>query len=376
MSIDVLAYNALNSDIKVLRITNANRTTALNSLNTECSGYITTINTNGPQILSSRLIRPELWSNIPTGESWVAGFKVCDTSGFFRCGSTCSWTVPAGVTSARFQIWGAGSMSGAAGCCGGSPFGGTGAYASVIIPVTAGNTYVLCGGCAFCCHSCWNQPANLNGCPSFVTGSGLTNFCAQGGVANKCTQIASRRTYFVETAIPVGASIPSIENLGEAVSYLGYCLCATGSSFCSNAMSTPYNYNGCLTCGGGFMHNPHMMYQMEHSSTSLPYGSAASGTVFGIRGSYSETCMNHHCKCGYMKSAPIYGFESASQCIFSIQGATTCGGNYCAASSTFGAVIPSMQIPGAGGFAMQVAGGCLSICGDTGRMGMVCVSYK
>jgi hypothetical protein len=376
MSIDVLTYNTLNNENQLLRTTSASLTTGINNLNSECSGYQTTINTSGPQIVSSRLIRPELWSIIPTGSGWTTGFKVCDTSGFFRCGACCAWTVPGGVTCARFQIWGAGAGSGAAGCCGGSGFGGTGAYASVIIPVTAGNVYTLCAGCALCCYASWNQTSNANGCASYVTGSGLTNFCAAGGIGNICAEIASRRTYFLEAGIGGGASIPSITDLGEAFSYLGYCLCATGSSFCSNAISTPYNYNGCLTCGGGFMHNPHMLYQMEHATGSLPYGSATCGTVFGIRGSFTETCMNHYCKCGYMKSAPIYGFESESQCCFQIQGGTTCGGNYCAASSSFGAVIQSMRIPGAGGFAMQVAGGCLSICGDAGRMGMVCVSYK
>jgi hypothetical protein len=371
MSIDVLAYNALNADIKASRTCSANLTTTISDLNSNCTTYSNIINSNAPIItLSNRMIRPEIWQAIPTGESWTAGFKVCDTSEYFRCGSTCSWTVPAGVTCARFQIWGAGASSGAAGCCGGAPFGGSGAYASVVMPVTAGDTYILCGGCAFCCYGTWNAQSNQNGCQSFVTGTGLTNFCADGGIGNLCTQSTDRNVYYRQGTCAT-SPMPDPGYTG----YLGYCLCGSGSSWCHDGYSTPYNYNGCLTCGAGFMSNPHLMYQSEHSS-ALAYGSASSGTVYGIRGSYPEICLNLHCACGYVKNVPIYGFESSSQCCFCRNGGTSCGGNYCSASATFGAVIPSLLIPGSGGYAMQVAGGCLSICGDAGRMGMVCVSYK
>lgn len=374
MTIDVLAYNALNLENIPLRTTNTALTTCIGNLNTTCSAALSCINNNGPVVINGRLYRPEMWSFIPTlpadGSAWTTGFKVCDTSGYFRCGACCAWTVPGGVTCVRFQIWGAGGESGAAGCCGGAPFGGSGAYASVIMPVTAGNVYTLCSGCALCCYSCWNCIGNGNGCASYVTGTGLTNFCAMGGIANLCTEAVDRRIYYYSTnivdALPA-CTVPA---------YLGYCICGTGSSFCHPQNSTPYSYAGILCCGSGYSAQPHMMLAMMHSVCSTAYGSATGGTVYGIAGGYTETCMNHYCKCGYMKSPPIYGFESSSQCTFSISGGTSCGGNYCSASSTFGAVTQSLQIPGAGGFAMQVAGGCLAICGDAGRMGMVCVSYK
>jgi hypothetical protein len=188
-----------------------------------------------------------------------------------------------------------------------------------------------------------------------------------GGIGSLCQQLIDRSIYYriCTTLIPDPGSW----------AYFGYGLCGTGSSFCHAQYTTPYNYNGCLTCGGGFMSNPHVMYQMEHSS-ALAYGSATGGTVYGIRGAYPEVCLNHYCMCGYMKHPPIYGYESSSQCTFGFSGGISCGGNYCSTNATFGSVTPSMQIPGAGGFAMQVAGGCISICGDAGRMGMVCVCYK
>ena len=374
MSIDVLAYNSLNLENAPLRTTNANLTTCINNLNSACSGYQTLVNSNAPIVLSGKVYRPEMWSFIPTspadGSSWTTGFKVCDTSGYFRCGRCCLWTVPAGVTCARFQIWGAGGMAGAAGCCGGSPFGGSGAYASVIIPVTAGRTYSLCAGCAFCCYACWNTTGNVQGCASYVNGCCLSGFCAQGGVANLCQEMIERSVYY-----HIVSPVDSRPAFTGCIPYLGYCICGTGSSFCHPQNSTPYSYAGTLCCGSGFASQTHMMLSMYHSSARFN-GSAVNGTVYGIYGGYGETCMNHYCKCGYMKHPPIYGFESESQCCFQISGGQTCGGNRCAATTTFGAVTQSMRIPGAGGFAMQVAGGCLTHCGDAGRMGMVCVSYK
>lgn len=366
---DVLSYNALNQENQKIRTSNAALDSCISTLNSQCQTYLSCIATNSPTIINGKVVRPEMWSYIPTGSDWTSGFKVCDTSGYFRCNACCAWTVPAGVTCARFQIWGAGGMSGSAGCCGGAPFGGSGAYASVIMPVQSGWAYTLCAGCAFCCYAGWNTTANQNGCSSFVTGCNLTNFCAMGGIGSICTEIIDRSIYyFVTNTID---AIPACTSLA----YLGFCLCGTGSSFCSSAISTPYSGAGTLCCGSGFASEPHLMYQMYHSSATS-YGTAVGGTVYGINGAYSEFCINPTCTCGYAKHPPVYGFTDLSQCVFEFNPASSSGGNLCSASATFGATTPSLQIPGAGGFAMRAYGGCVSICGDAGRMGMVCVSYK
>lgn len=381
MTIDVLAYNSLNAENQQIRTCNTTLDSNVSTLNSQCASYLTCICNNVPSVINGKALRPEMWSLIETGSGWTAGFKVCDPSGYFRCGNSCTWVVPAGVTCARFQIWGAGGQSGAAGCCGGSPFGGSGAYASVIIPVSAGWSYTLCAGCANCCYAQWNTAANQNGCQSYVTGCNLSNFCANGGIGSLCQEQIDRGIYYSRTS-----PIPAI----ATYSYLGYCLCGTGSSYCANGWSTPFGFawwsgagtagagpNGAGTCGygSGYAGQPHLSYQAEHSS-ALAYGSATGGVVYGISGSYGEMCINHYCHCGYAKAPPIYGFESSSQCLFIFTGSTSSGGNYCSANATFGSVTPSLLIPGAGGFAQQVNGGCVSLCGDAGRMGMVCVCYK
>ncbi len=108
---------------------------------------------------ASSMLQANQWCRIPTGwgedglGSWTNGFKVCDTSGYYRCGSSCTWTVPGGTTCVRFQIWGSGGGTSESRCCMHTMPGDTGAYASVIMPVTSGSSYTMCGGCAYCCYA-------------------------------------------------------------------------------------------------------------------------------------------------------------------------------------------------------------------------------
>jgi len=344
---DVLLYNSLNDS------------------NNEAEGRITTINqeiadqeaalataeqrlaaTNASLASGGEVGNFSLWCLIPEnpadGSSWSDGLKVCDTSGYYRCGASCTWTVPAGATCARFQLWGAGAPSGSSCCCGFAPVGGSGAYASVIMPVTAGNSYTLCAGCAYCCYAS-RSTANADGCPSYVTGSGLTNFCADGGEGNIFCEIKVRGVEGTES---------------NYCMYLGACICDSGSTTC---------YTGGYTCQIGCTDNQWSNKFGFKRSCKTYYGSATSGTVYGINGMFSAIAVGH-CSCTYFWSAPVYGYPSTSCCseIFS----TGCGGCYRAGQSGY------RQIPGAGGWGSVTMGGCNTVCGDAGRMGMVCVSWK
>ena len=107
----------------------------------------------------------------------------------FTSPGSSSWTVPSGVTLATFEIWGAGGGGGSVCCCmcyQGGPGGSGGGYSRNTIAVTAGLTYSICvgaggmtatvGNCTL--HSCcYGQPGGT----TYVTGAGLTNFCAVGG---------------------------------------------------------------------------------------------------------------------------------------------------------------------------------------------------
>lgn len=103
--------------------------------------------------------------------------------------TSCTWVVPAGITRARFEVWGAGGGGGAHCCCDcyRNSYGGAGGgYSSVIISVSPGASYVACagyGGMVTAVGSCtlhWCCQGGTGG-TSYVQGTGLSGFCATGG---------------------------------------------------------------------------------------------------------------------------------------------------------------------------------------------------
>ena len=349
---DVLAYSAFNQQVQL----NQQIVAKTSCLSTKCSEtaalQAVAVGFSTATICWLQCIEPCLlrdpyngyvsgyWSSIPSLTGASTGFKVCDVNSQFNCGACCAWTVPAGVTRARFQLWGAGGGSGAGCCCGGSPFGSTGAYASVIIPVTAGDTYTLCSGCAYRCFSDYSSEGRVPGCPSFVVGNGLSNFCANGGQGRLGTWMSA-----YGKADPYRLSNISYPNAGA-------CFCKAGTDYCYS--------NSCATCGT-IPHVPGASYFGTTTSATSP------SIVYGIRGMWPCICFdtNHY---GAERHPPIYGFEASSQCAPSYSSGTCCGYN-CRAAAGY------LNIPGAGGFYSHYMGGNANICGDMGRMGMVCVTY-
>jgi hypothetical protein len=99
-------------------------------------------------------------------------------------GGCCNlWAVPADTTEIRFELYGAGSSSMGACCCGAAWPGGSGAYAVKTIKeedgaFNVGDTYSICSGGTGCC---WPGRGGCRGHTSYVNGSGLSNLCAMGG---------------------------------------------------------------------------------------------------------------------------------------------------------------------------------------------------
>lgn len=287
-----------------------------------------------------------LWACLPLLTSPTGCLCVYDSaSGYVRCNACCLWTVPAGASKAQFQIWGAGSPTGIACCCGGSPHGANGAYATTIIDVTPGWTYTLCAGCAFCCFATVGTTSNQPGCPSYVTGCKLTNFCAMGGHGN----IACYMRY-----LHVSLSECRYRGAGTGTSQ-GPCLCATGSHYCfSNS------------CGTGTI-VPFIVDQEQ-----LFYGTATDSCVFGFPavrgGSFLDT--NNY---GYHQHPPVIGpchtLQSGSSCCITFTSGSCCGGCLFAANNGI------FCYPGAGGAATHMMGGSVSYCADSGRGGMVRVTW-
>ena len=119
----------------------------------------------------------------------TGGTGGCGTTGVVS-GCCCAWTVPAGITSIIVELWGGGGGGGSAVgcmCCHYGSGGGGGAYSrKTLTGLTAGTVYTICagpGGCgggkagmsgAACC-------CGIGGGTTYMTGTGLTNFCAGGG---------------------------------------------------------------------------------------------------------------------------------------------------------------------------------------------------
>ncbi len=350
MAADVLTYNALQEINQELKAESAVLSAGITSAGGGGdSGGAVDYTDQKAIVAGAGAPNAGLWCMIPknaaSGGSWTGGFKVCETSSYKRCNASCNWTVPAGVTCARFQVWGAGGGSGTSCCCGGSPNGGNGAYASVIMPVTAGQTYTLCAGCAYCCFTERAQ-MTVDGEPSYVQGQGLTNFCAEGGESNIYCESRERKHK------------AAYEQNGYCA-YMGSCICNTGTDYCSENQQT-----------GGVGHpDDHYDYGDQATSNHKTfYGTGPTGTdVWGIPGQWAYNRYTYGAKAHCTWSPGVYGFPTSSCCCYCFSNEN---GGCC-----YQACYCAHQIPNAGAFGYSTCGGDNHGCADIGRMGMVCVSY-
>ena len=104
-------------------------------------------------------------------------------------GQCCLWTVPAGTTSIQFEILSGGGPGGSSGGDYDHGVGGAGGnYTMKSLKKSGGAfqggcTYTICAAGTSDCSCCCSCNMNCrHGCVSYVTGPGLTNFCAIGGM--------------------------------------------------------------------------------------------------------------------------------------------------------------------------------------------------
>lgn len=286
-----------------------------------------------------------LWTSVlPKIPSPAGTLCVYDSGAYFRGGNSCTWTVPAGITTARFELWGAGAGSQAPICCGHAPTGNSGAYASVCMTVVPGAQYLLCAGAANSNQTYCGGTTDVSGCPSYVTGTGLTNFCAMGGCANllyTMCQLGNERAVFCCRWAGQG--------------YAG----TAGGGICGSGFGA--------VCAGSYGSGP--VYR-NFLPTTTYYGTATGATVYGIKGQVGAEQWNgdaYGAACNYSLPLPN-GQMSAIVCDTWTSG-NCCGSRGIAACSGF------HLVPGHGGFWSHAMGGSTSIYGDWGRTGMVKVSW-
>lgn len=133
----------------------------------------------------------------------TGGTGGCATVG--TTGACCNWIVPAGITSIVIEIWGGGGGGGApptCQCCIVAGGGGGGSYARKTLEVAPGSAYTICvgggglGGIPTTQSTCC---CGLKGGTTYMTGSGLGDFCAEGGYGGE-----SRCSSFLNIVSPNG----------------------------------------------------------------------------------------------------------------------------------------------------------------------------
>lgn len=362
MAIDVNLINAFLEENNTI-LTGAAYTTAFNSaFNSACSAAA------APAFQSAINQCPcavTLWCCIPIMSGATGSINVCDVSGFFRCGAQCTWTVPSGITCAQFQLWGPGAGSMAGCCCGGGMPGGTGAYVTAIVPVSAGQIYCMCAGCSICCYPqpaggyCAKQP------PTWITGPAFCNLCAEGGTnwspMNSVDQGCQGST-------ATGSGWCTHQFFPNSGTIAGPCICGSNN----------YCFGGsCATCGEIVVH--------RNFNTNY-FGSTVSpaGFIYGIPGLHGGLCLDTN-NFGHFTNPPVinlthtgaFGGAPDCGCRICFTSETCLGGANCnAGHSPSNGAGNVMQFPGAGGFGQHAMGGGNSHCGDAGRMGMVRVTFK
>lgn len=282
------------------------------------------------------------------------GFKVCDNSGYYRCNRNCNWSVPSGVSNVQIQMWGPGSGTSGNCCCGGSPFGPSGAYMVLQFSVNQGETYCFCSGCAYCCWGEQTTPG-ICGSPTYFRSTSGICACADSGISCFCYWNEDLKS----NTATCGHRIPDPD--------------LAGSGSCSANRCSGWNF-----CYDDWEDESRACHAFASRTTFHLQSQASNGreiTYYGLNGLWPAHCTGGSGNCLHSStgfSTPVFGFES---CVCT---ATYTGGdmNEGQRGCYWNAPNGYLRIPGAGGYHTYSCGGGNACQGDSGRMGMICVSWE
>lgn len=289
-------------------------------------------------------------------------------TGSFTGNACCLWTVPAGVTKARFEIWGPGSSGGSGGnCCGFTPWGTSGSFLAFTLNVTAGCQYTLCAAnsncslCMYCCGCNAYQQAGCYSscCCSYVLGYGIDTAAAPGG---RWDLVESMRARFCSC----GINCASPDKWGApGFTANGLCIC-WNSTLCQQSNST------CRTV------------RPQADWTVRPCAAFTNCNVITLsiptihQGAFIST--DHYGSASLLPTYPKCGWRASESCTNVLPSGSITEDSY--QSATCGACDRSLlshcccfNNPGIGGTWATTAGGCTNKYGDRGRAGMVKVIY-
>ena len=207
-------------------------------------------------------------------------------------GCCLQWTVPADIQMVKFEILSGGGPGGSSGHSHEEPVGGQGGnYAMQYLlasdsEFTAGTSqYSLCAAgtsfCSCCDHCC---TACRDGCPSYVTGDGLSNFCAVGGRGGPTSWDVMSSCYNCQRS--------SQCNQGNYSA--GWVQSSTNPGFCG-IPETPTPKSMGYTGTSGDMHHAYNCCQENFTMAGVPTGPFSSQSGFGKDLCTSDnTCCSAH----------------------------------------------------------------------------------
>ena len=213
----------------------------------------------------------------------------------------------------------------------------------------------MCAGCAYCCYGCFTNVQA--GADSYVTGPGLSNFCAQGGDNCYCRMVK-------DYGICMG--LACTYNQFWCCQFMGLCpIQQNDLCLCDNIPASNYGY--------GRSHN-RMACPIIYNSNIKFHGSATGGDVYGYDGMYSQYSV--HNSLGWcVKYPPVYGWLGCwdnGRCSCTQEGCCLWNSGCCRKAENGYRYVPSH--PGA--LTIKCGGHTNDPFGDSGRMGFVCVSWK
>ena len=284
--------------------------------------------------------RTQMMNRLKTGQELVFAGACYPFENSYCRNTMCCWIVPAGVTRLTFELWGGGGGGGASCCCMVGIPGGAGSYARKMVKAAtpgglAGCVYQLFAGFASCCSP--TAGCGFRGCTTYVTGFGLTNFCAEGGIPgqNLCWPTSTGGPNF-------GCSYFTANcNKGWAWN------CANYATFCACYFGADYGIPGC----GGALYTDCCNPNFCQFKTIRPLpGNLPATAMTGAGQSYiTNRICNSDCDQG--------GWDGCRS------GYGIIGGS-------------GVGTPGAGGISGATCAGNTCVCGGPGGSGMIRVTYS
>jgi hypothetical protein len=180
-------------------------------------------------------------------------------------GQCCLWTVPAGVSTATFEIWSGGGGGGMACCCQQGGGAGSGGYAIKTCTVTPGEQFRICAAGSTCCDS-GNLAGHVGSCSFVCSLSGgaaspweakvCGGYCV-GGSCNRCYYFINCYTCCTMCYCCLGTSVNTdfcIPGTMGNAQPTQFCY-GEGHQYAAGAPMTGhgirYGGNGCCQCFGG-----------------------------------------------------------------------------------------------------------------------------